>query len=176
MHSMNPVSRLLQYASTSEIDFRKRFDFSKQFMVDVTEGTYTQLSDRVHRSLRLLSEDKGLDVKTILRDDYEAANLDEAYALWQRWQRVGHADTFTGTKPVKGTKDLSPAHFFVRDTAKTPTTFSKTLKVPPQTVRRWVSGQTRKFPDSIYDALRDIGYPYLQALVSLQDDWIEKHS
>lgn len=172
---MNPVSRILQLASTSELAFRRTYGFSKQFMVDVTAGTYTQLSDRLHETLKDLVTKKGVDVRGLLRDEYQTDTLDAAYLDWQREQRIEVRDKFLAVKPEPGTVELPPAHFFVKYTSGSPTTFSKELKVPPQTVRRWVSGQIKngQMPEAIADALIEISYPYLDALDRMQRVWTE---
>lgn len=176
MSQLNPVSRILQAASLSEKAFRDRFEYSKQFMVDVTAGTYTRLSDSIHLSLKQLAEEKGLNVRDLLLDEYNATSLDEAYTFWQTAERRRNRTKFVTVRGDESTPQLSPAHFFVKRTSGTPTRFSKDLKVPPQQVRRWVSGQTKSTPESIELALREIAYPGLVALLSNQERWIEEHA
>lgn len=175
MKQIDPVTRLIQASSLSERGFRDRFGFSKQFMVDATAGTYTRLSDRLHEALKELTAEKGVDVREILFTEYRSPTLDEAYTLWQTSERRRNRDKFVSTKPDQQSPELSPAHFFVKRTSGTPTRFSKELKVPPQQVRRWVSGQVSGTPDSIRAALSEIAYPWLRELLAKQEEWTAAH-
>lgn len=173
----NPVTRLLQAANTSEKAFRDRFHYSKQFMVDVTAGTYTRLSDSVHESLKELLTEKGINVAELLRESYDDSwTLDQAYELWQNVARMGNRDKFLSITPDQWSDKLSPAHFFVKKTSGNPTRFSKDLKVPPQQVRRWVTGRSKVTPESIELALRQIGYPWVHELIEVQLAWVEAHT
>lgn len=172
----DPVTALLNAATLSERAFREQYRYSKQFMVDVTAATYTRLPDSVHKSLRHLAEAKGVDVIGVLFENFTATTLDDAYAVYQSWARQQNRDTFVSKVPDQWTNELSPAHFFVKKTSGTPTRFSKDLKVPPQQVRRWVSGQTKTTPESIELALREINYPYVRELIEQQRAWIEANS
>lgn len=174
MTTPNPVTRLLQLANTSERAFRDRFGYSKQYMVDVTAGTYTQLSDTMHEALKTLMTEKGVPVRQVLTDEYRATTLDMAYELWQSGERVKNRDKFVSIPPQLGRNAYSPAALFVRSTSGNPTRFSKDLKVPPQQVRRWVNGELQTTPGSIQDALRQIAYPWLKELLALQEQWLEK--
>lgn len=175
MKQMDPVSRLIQASNLSERAFRDRFGFSKQFMVDATAGTYTRLSDRLHEALKELTAEKAVDVRELLLREYTSTTLDEAYVLWQTAERRRNRDKFVSIVPSEQTDQLSPAHFFVKKSSGTPTRFSKELKVPPQQVRRWVSGQVEKTPESIRAALSEIAYPYLRELILKQEEWTAAH-
>lgn len=177
-HLLNPVSRLLQASNVTEKGFRDTYKYSKQYMVDVTAGTYTRLADKLHVSLAELTTAKGVDVKSLLLSEYDSMTLDEAYILWQTAMRRKRRDIFVSTKPNEFTPLLSPAHFFVKKTSGTPTRFSKELLVPPQQVRRWVAGQTQKTPTpvSIEMALREIAYPHIRELIENQLAWVEGQS
>lgn len=176
MNHVNPVTRLLSLANTSEKAFRDRFRYSKQFMVDVTAGTYTRLSDSVHLALKELLTEKGIDVQDALRTEYGADTLDEAYEIWQIRQRAENRDKFVSIAPNTWGPKASPAYFFVKNTSGNPTRFSKDLKVPPQQVRRWVNGTLQTTPASIVAALRQIGYPWTRELIENQRAWLEEHS
>lgn len=175
MNDTNPVTRLLSAANTSERAFRDRFRYSKQFMVDVTEGTYTRLSDSMHESLKELLTEKSVDTIAILVEEYNSTTLDGAYEQWQAQQRAANRDKFVSIAPNTWGPKASPAYFFVKNTSGNPTRFSKDLKVPPQQVRRWVNGTLQTTPASIVAALRQIGYPWTRELIENQRAWLEEH-
>lgn len=175
MDTRNPVTRLLVACNTTEAKFRERFNFSKQFMVDITAGAASRLPDSIHKALRVLTTEKDVRVADTLWDAYGTAELDRAYERWQHAQRQLHAAEFERVRPNEWSPSLSPAHFFVKHTSGTPTRFSKDLCVPPQMVRRWVSGLNKQMPETIYHALDEIGYPYLRELVEVQAAWLQEH-
>lgn len=174
MDTRNPVTRLLVACNTTEAKFRERFNFSKQFMVDITAGAASRLPDSIHTALKALTTEKDVRVNDVLWEAYSTPNLDHAYVRWQRAKRRSVAEQFL-VKPTEWTPSLSPAHFFVKHTSGTPTRFSKDLCVPPQMVRRWVSGLNKQMPETIYHALDEIGYPYLRELVEVQAAWLQEH-
>lgn len=175
MNIDNPVSTILKACKTSEGNFRERFGFSKQFMVDITAGAANRLPDSIHLALRELVTAKGVDVAATLLDGYEESSLDGAYSRWQNEVRRRNAYLFNEIEPERWTGTKSPAMCFIEDTVRTPTTFSKRLCVPPQSVRRWALGQTKKMPEAIYDALLDIDYPWMHELIERQAAWVQEH-
>lgn len=175
MNIDNPVSTILKACKVTEAAFREKYGFSKQFMVDMTAGAATRLPDSIHLALGKLVAEKGVEVASLLLSEYDTMSLDGAYARWQDEVRRRWAHKFVEQEPNRWTKHKSPAMCFIEDTVGTPTTFSKKLCVPPQSVRRWAHGQTQQMPGAVYDALLDIDYPWVHELVERQTAWLQEH-
>lgn len=169
---MNPFELLLKRCNTSEGEFRRRFGFAKQTLVDTTAGTYTKVPDQLNLALGRLCAEKGVEAAVELEMNYGETGLDDAYVVWQAQTRAANRAPFLTVTPddFRGSSVTNPAAAFVSAAASNPTRFSKELLVPPQTVRRWVSLGSA-LPATIREALHQIAYPYVRELDAALTAW-----
>lgn len=168
--SQNPYVRLRELTGLGQREFERKYKLSHTTMTHVETGQFAELSERMILSLGRECHEKGVDAREILEFEYSSSTLQEAYHKWQREQRVENAHIFQ-VAPDQWTKELSPFHFFIKNTTGSAQGFSKALKVPAATVMRYASGATRTMPKVIEEALREVSYPHLAHLVGAQENW-----
>jgi hypothetical protein len=111
----------------------------------------------------------------VLKDEYNEQSLQDAYHAWQSLERMQVAHRFRNPPPEQFTEALSPFHFFMLSVAPSQQAFCKLLKVPAASVSRYVTGYTRTMPKVLERALREVQYPYLPELLTLQVNWTDEH-
>jgi transcriptional regulator with XRE-family HTH domain len=169
----NPYRRLRELTKTSQRDFAKKYGFAKTTMTYLESGQYPSISDDMIVALGQECSEKHVDAKAVLREEYNAETLADAYKSWQSGERMQVAYRFNRSPSGQHTAGLSPFHFMMVDIAGSRQAFCKLLKVPAASVLRYASGQTRSMPKSIEEALREVKYPYLRELLSMQVNWVD---
>ena len=173
---LNPYKRLRELTTTSQKDFAAKYKFSKTAMIYVESGQFPDISEYMIESLARELEDKGINGKETLKEEYGQANLQDAYHQWQSTERMQNAHLFYGVRPTEGSlmPSLSPFHVFVKNTTGTLQGFCKALKVPSSTVKRYEVGATKSMPLILNQALSEVRYPYINQLEDLQRTWANK--
>lgn len=169
----NPYRRLRELTRTSQKDFAAKYGFSRTVMGHIESGQFPSLSDEMALSLGQECFEQHIDAKQVLKDEYNALSLQDAYHNWQSIERLKIAHRFQDV-PFSGrsTEALSPFHFVIEDVAKTRQSFCKLLKVPAASVMRYERGETRTMPRVIEEALREVHYPHLDELKEAQQSWL----
>lgn len=170
---MNPIVLLLKRAGVSGRAFEREFGFAHQTMVNATAGTFEAIPKRIVDALAELCFARGVDMDDALFAHFGFENIQNAYQSWRFDERLKYKDLFQ-VVPRFGTKNFSPAFFYVKDTTGTQSQFAKKLKVPTASVMRWVSGATLSMPSAIEESLRDVGYPWISALIEGQACWVQE--
>ena len=170
----NPYIRLRELCGSSQKGFATKYGFGKMTMVYLESGMYTRVSDRQSIALGRECNEKGVDAHEILREEYGAASLNEAYLGWRSEDRRLKAPEVLAkaSPPFGGDVDVSPVAQFVKDTAGSLQGFCKLLKIPSITMTRYIRGETITVPDALVSALEDVKYPHTGALIDAQANWI----
>lgn len=167
----SPYARLRELCGITQADFRRKYDFSKMTLIYVEAGLYPEVSDRLNEALALECQTKGVDGFAVLRDEYRSKGLTDAYQKWQRGERSRFADKLA--EPSSDWSDeVSPFYLFAVQSGGSVQGFCKGLKVPAASVLRYETGATLTMPKSIEAALREVGYPHLDALIAQQNAWL----
>ena len=176
MRMKNPYVRLRELCGTSQKKFADKHGFGKMTMVYLESGMYTRVSDRQSIALGRECAEKGVDAHAVLREEYAAASLNEAYLAWRSEDRRVKAPEVLAkvSPPFVGDDKDSPVAVFVKETAGSLQGFCKLLKVPSITMTRYMRGETVSVPDALVSALEDVKYPHTAALIDAQTDWFEK--
>jgi len=171
----NPYVRLRELCGVSQKLFATRHAFGKMTMVYLESGMYTRVSDRQSIALGKECSEKGVDAHEVLREEYGAASLNEAYLAWRSEDRRLRAPEVLSkaAPPFVGDEEFSPVSRFVRDTAGSLQGFCKLLKVPSITMTRYMRGETSTVPEALWSALEDVKFPHAGALVDAQAVWLE---
>jgi DNA-binding XRE family transcriptional regulator len=171
----NPYVRLRELCGTTQKGFATKYGFGKMTMVYLESGMYTRVSDRQSIALGRECNEKGVDAHEVLREEYGAASLNEAYLAWRSEDRKLRAPEVLAKAgpPFTGSEEISPVEQFVKDTTGSLQGFCKLLKVPSITMTRYIRGETIRVPDALLEALEDVKYPHTRALVYAQADWME---
>jgi hypothetical protein len=159
---------------TSQKGFATKHGFGKMTMVYLESGMYTRVSERQSIALGKECYEKGVDAHGVLREEYGAGSLNEAYLAWRREDRRVRAPGVLAKAgpPFEGDEKTSPVARFVQDTAGSLQGFCKLLKVPSITMTRYIRGETVTIPQALLEALEDVKYPHTAALIDAQADWI----
>ncbi len=170
----NPYIRLRELCGSSQKGFAAKHGFGKMTMVYLESGMYTRVSDRQSIALGKECNEKGVEAYDILREEYGATSLNEAYLAWRSEDRKVRAPEVLAkaAPPFIGSDELSPVAQFVKDTAGSLQGFCKLLKVPSITMTRYIRGETITVPDALVSALEDVKYPHTGALIDAQANWI----
>jgi len=169
----NPYVRLRELCGMSQKAFAAKHGFGKMTMVYLESGMYTRVSDRQNVALGKECYEKGVDAKQVLRDEYDAVSLDEAYVAWRVFERRENAPVVLAkvSPPFLADSDVSPVGRFVRDTTGSLQGFCKLLKLPSITMSRYIKGDTLSMPKELREALTDASFPFIEELVEAQEGW-----
>lgn len=170
----NPYRRLRELTRYSQKDFAETFDFSKTTMTHIESGQYVDLSDEMVVSLGKACAERGVNAKQILKDEYNAETLQDAYHSWQSTERIQVAHLFRRSPSGQSTNERSPFDYFIEETTGSQQKFCKTLKVPAASVMRYAEGTTRTMPKAVESALVEVQFPYLAELKEMQQKWIDR--
>ena len=174
MDVKNPYVRLRELCGISQKGFATKHSFGKMTMVYLESGMYTRVSDRQSIALGKECNEKGVNAHEVLREEYSAGSLNEAYLAWRSEDRKLRAPGVLAkaAPPFVGDAEVSPVAKFVADTAGSLQGFCKLLKVPSITMTRYIRGETLRVPDALIEALEDVKYPHTAALIDAQANWI----
>jgi hypothetical protein len=174
MELKNPYVRLRELCGTSQKGFATKHSFGKMTMVYLESGMYTRVSDRQSIALGRECNEKGINAQEVLREEFGAASLNEAYLAWRSEDRKLRAPAVLtkASPPFVSSDDVSPVSQFVKDTAGSLQGFCKLLKIPSITMTRYIRGETITVPDAFVSALEDVKYPHTGALIDAQTNWI----
>ena len=170
----NPYIRLRELCGTTQKGFATKYGFGKMTMVYLESGMYTRVSERQSIALGKECNEKGVNAHEVLREEYGAASLNEAYLGWRSEDRRVKAPEVLAkaSPPFTGDMDTSPVAQFVKDTAGSLQGFCKLLKIPSITMTRYIRGETLAMPDALVSALEDVKYPHAGLLADAQANWI----
>lgn len=169
----NPYALLRERAGYGQREFARKFGYSRNTMIQIDNGMPKEVSERLENDLLEACARADVPVNEVLKEEFGVQHLDQAYSRFQHETRLENASLFNAAAPSnkQTTYDLSPFHFFVKDTAGSLQAFCKKLCIPADQVTRYASGATETIPALIDSALREIRYPYIDKLVSMQADW-----
>lgn len=176
MTQKNPYKRLRNLCSTTQVVFAQKHRISKMTLIYVEAGVPGAVSDRLNEALAKECDEKGVDAKQVLWDEYQANSLDHAYWGWQRRERQLVQGVFsTVGAPFPHTREKSPFQCLLETTFGNAEAFGKNMKVQPELVRRYADARTAEMPADLYIAFRDVEFPYLRELVEVQAAWCQEH-
>lgn len=168
----NPFALLRERAGYTQKRFCEEYKFAKQTVIGIESGMYPELSERMLEAIGLACTKSGLSEWQTLTDEYDTPYLSKAYEAWRKSERQG---VDLPSVEIRFTSEFSPMHFFVKDTIGSVQGFAKKLKVPPAMILRYIRGEQRLMPLSLWGALEDLNYPKLTELQNKQAEWTDKH-
>lgn len=171
----NPYAELRKLCHISTREFAKKHDLSKTTLTYIETGQYAGLSSYQIESLGKECVEKGVDARAFITSTYGVPTLAEAYEKYQHEARVESHELFDREPRERWTDQLSPMHFFIKDTTGSMQGFCKTLKVPAAYVLRYATGKTRTMPLAIENALREAGMSQIGKLIAMQTAWVDEH-
>lgn len=167
----SPYLRLIEACGVTQVQFQEAFGYNKPTFVQIITGQYPNLSDRMIESLAELCHEKGVVASKILKAEYDAEYLQDAYHRWQTSERMVVASKYLIEPPMGWNKGVSPFDTYVSRTAGSRARFCKDLKVDAARVYEYATGRSVSMPSAIENALREIHYPWLAQLIALQYNW-----
>lgn len=167
----NPYKFLRERAGYTQKKFCDQFDFAKQTLLSIEQGVYEELSTRMINAIYDSCDAAGIDLPETLFEEYGAPGLPELYARWRRVERASCDQRIVEYVPAPIAGDLSPMHWFVKNTIGSVQGFAKQLKVQPATLLSYITGKQKDMPHPLREALADAGYVHMGMLEKLQNDW-----
>lgn len=168
----NPYAYLREQAGYGHREFARDFKLNRKTLIAIETGQFTTLSTRMIDTLLGACANANVPTGTILEERFDSSSLSEAYAKFQHAQRAFYAEEIREATPeYRGPSDLSPFHYFVKDSTGSLQGFCKKLCVPQTTVSRYAAGLTRTMPLTIKNALKEVQHPDVEQLEKLQENW-----
>jgi transcriptional regulator with XRE-family HTH domain len=167
---MNPYKFLRQRAGYTQKRFCDDFNFAKQTLISIEQGVYEDLSERMLIAMSEACGTAGLDMTGELEAEYGDKSLATAYKTWRREERSNCDVRIVDYVPVE-TNELSPMHWFVKDTVGSVQGFAKQLKVQTAILLSYIRGKQKEMPYPLREALVDAGYPHVALLEKYQTEW-----
>lgn len=137
---------------------------------------YTRVSDRQNIALGKECDEKGVNARQVLAEEYSSNTLNEAFWKWRSHERRENAPVVLAkaSSTFYSNSDVSPVSQLVSDTTGSLQGFCKLLKVPSITVSRYAKGETAMMPSELREALQEAGYPFSTNLEVAQKKWRER--
>jgi DNA-binding XRE family transcriptional regulator len=176
MGMKNPYVRLRELCGTSQKAFAAKHGFGKMTMVYLESGMYTRVSDRQNIALGKECDEKGVNAREVLAEEYSSETLNEAFWKWRTHERGEKAPVVLAkaSSAFYSNSDVSPISQLVSDTTGSLQGFCKLLKVPSITVSRYAKGETATMPSELREALAEARYPFIIELEVAQEKWRER--
>lgn len=167
----NPYKFLREQAGYTQKKFCDEFDFAKQTLLSIEQGVYEEISVRMHAAIVNACLFANVNMGDLLIEEYGNDSLLDAYKRWRETERANCDQRIVGYVPWAGTATESPAAFFVKETVGSMQGFAKQLKVQTAILLAYVTGKQKDMPYPLREALADAGYPYIDVLEKMQNDW-----
>lgn len=171
MASKNPYAYLREKCGLSQQKFCDKYKFAKQTLVGIEAGFYADLSPRMVAALHEACVVANVPEYDLLREEYRDSHIEIAYSHWRAWERARVDLPPVG---IRSTAELSPMHFYVKDTVGSVQGFAKLLKIPPATLLRYIRGGKRGMPWEVREAFSDAGID-TETLETEQQKWAMQH-
>lgn len=168
----NPYAFLLEQAGISQREFASRSPFSRTVVLNAVAGLYPRLSDEQIIALGKVCVDRGLDAKSLLKENYGFETLQDAYQYWRVEERRKAGVALRNYTPYEGKGWLGPFQNMVIDTAGGEYAFANLLKVSPARVTEYARGRHPFMPGEIERALREVKWPHIELMKGLQSKWV----
>lgn len=168
----NPYAYLREQAGLGHREFARDYKLNRKTLIAIETGQFTTLSTRMIDTLLGACADANVPTGSILEERFDSNSLSEAYAKYQHAQREAFAEEIRKARvDAPAFDDLSPFHYFIKDSTGSLQGFCKKLCVPQTTVARYASGLTRTMPLTIESALNEIHHPDVDTLKERQELW-----
>lgn len=164
----NPYARLREHAGYTLKRFCEEYKFAKQTVIGIESGMYPELSERMIAAITDAGRDSNM--LELLLDEYDTPYLTRAYEQW----RIDSRMALNLPTVELRYNELSPMHYFVKDTVGSVQGFAKKLKVPPATLLRYIRGEQKHMPMEIRTALHDAGCTQIEQLEKINFSWINE--
>lgn len=171
MASKNPYAYLREKCGLSQQKFCDKYKFAKQTLVGIEAGFYADLSPRMLTAMYNACIVANVQIYTELKEEYNVEQLEIAYDLWRDGERALVELPAVG---LRSTDELSPMHFYVKDTVGSVQGFAKMMKIPPATLLRYIRGGKRGMPWEVREAFSDAGID-TETLETEQQKWAMQH-
>lgn len=157
---LNPLDGALREVGITRTAFGSAHGFSKPYLLRVSQGRQSSLSESVIWALRAEYARKGIDFP----DDW-AERWDEWIVAHRRAQTLPKPEYNAHENPFK--RLVTAAGGYSR--------MSAILAAPDVLVTRYANGKTRDMPTAIEEALTDMRYEHLTQLKEAMVKWSSQH-
>lgn len=161
----NPLGFVLDRLGMTRAAFGVKYELSKPYLLKVSQGRASSLSEYVSMALLEEAEIRGIDLDEDLRAQYGYDALD---LCWQKWI-VDHRSAQTLPAPSRS-PDLNPFARLVASVGGV-ARMAAILAVPDFVVSRYVKGLSKTMPEPIETAMMEMGYPHVQSLKEAMIAW-----
>lgn len=168
----NPVDYMIGQTGLSRTEFALKHGFGKNTLGRLVQGRFQSVTPRIANALWAEWQERGLD-----QDDFDGAyktlDVDFAYQQWVKNRRVTNRVKLPGS--VKDDPRITPFARIVKEIGSVSKT-AATLAVADVVVQRYADGRQKTMPESIREALTEMGYKHTEALDKSQKRWHQKHA
>lgn len=154
----NPLTSSLEALGLTRTDFERKYGLSKNYLLRISQGRASSLSDFVKGALLEEADIRGID-------------LPELDSAWDAWIKA-HRKKQTLPLPT-GEYKLSPWARLVLAVGGT-SRMAAILAVPDVLVSRYLRLNCTEMPQPIREALEDMNYKYRNSLEKEMNKWLPK--
>lgn len=167
----NPLDWAIGMLGMTRTEFQVECGFSKPYLLRLSQGRQSQMSERVISALYRLASEKGIDLDSEIIGQYgPATSVAEAYDWWiaehRRRQRMPAPASAPNENP------------FVRLilSVGSMSRMSALLAAPDTLVERYAKGVSYEMPEPVREALEGMGYPHIESLEKSMRRWGKNHA
>lgn len=165
----NPLDWALDRIGMTRAEFQAECDYSKPYLLRLSQGRQSQMGARVVADLCRLAEQRGIDLDGEILGVYGAATtVPEAYDVWVHQHRKAQIMP----EPVKDST-INPFMRLVKAVGSI-SRMSALLAAPDQLVERYAKGVHYGMPMPVMMALTDMNYPHINELDRAMREWERK--
>ena len=118
---------------------------------------------------------RGVDIEAEMVAEYGTPLYTQAYRLYRLDARTNCDPRINDWVPSAPVGELSPMHFFVKETVGSVQGFAKALKVQTAILLSYITGRQKDMPAPLEEALMDANYFHIEALKKYQTEWIKNY-
>lgn len=170
--SKNPVDFMIEKTGLSRTEFAIKHGFGKNLLVRLVQGRFQSVTHRISSALWKEWQERGLD-QDEFDEVYGTLDVDLAYQNWVKNRRLTNKVKLPDK--VRDDPSITPFARLVRAIGSVSKT-AGVLAVADVVVQRYADGRQRTMPESIKQALTDMGYTHTAALGKAQERWHKKRS
>lgn len=170
--SKNPVDFMIEKTGLSRTEFAVKHGFGKNLLVRLVQGRFQSVTPRISSALWKEWQERGLD-QDEFDGTYGTLDVDLAYQNWVKNRRLTNKVKLPDS--VKDDPSITPFARIVKAIGSISAT-AGVLAVADVVVQRYADGRQKAMPESIKQALTEMGYKHTAALEKAQERWHKSHA
>lgn len=163
----NPVDFMIVKTGMSRIEFAAKHGFGKNIFGRIAQGRFQSITPRISNALWQEWHERGIS-QDEFDAEYHTLDVNTAYQNWVTNRRITNRVKLPVA--VKDDPSITPFARVVKAIGSVSKT-AQTLAVADVVVQRYADGRQPTMPESIREALHEMGYKHTDTLDKAQQKW-----